>query len=99
MDLNDVQDLAERAKQRGMNPIERLDAMGLILTDKRHQQLAREVCLLLADRIDHDPLIFKDQVLKRDLSPLDVKAAIIAYIRRNFTEDSVEFPRERSKKK
>lgn len=96
MNLNDVQDLVERAKQRGMNPIERLDAMGLVLTDERHVQLAREVCLMLADRIEQESLrklIGKD---RQGMFPMaEVKNGIVAYIRRNFSEHSVEYVKER----
>lgn len=92
MNLSDIQDLVERAKHRGMNPIERLDAMGLILTDDRRDNLVREVCQLLAEMIDVAPL---KMVLPQDLratatSPLDVKRGIAEYIRRSFSEDSVK---------
>lgn len=92
MNLSDVQDLVQRAKQRGMNPIERLDAMGLILTQDRHVQLAREVAALLADRIEKEPL---KALVPRDLgvsfvSITDVKRGIVQYIRENFKENHVE---------
>lgn len=92
MDLEDVQDLAQRAKQRGMNPIERLDAMGLILTDKRHVRLAREVCLVLADRIEAESLrvLLAGHYQQGSVSLADVKRGIVEYIRRNFSEHSVE---------
>lgn len=97
MNLNDVQVLVERAKQRGMNPIERLDAMGLILTDERHVQLAREVCLMLADRIEQQSLqiLMGEYGTARIVSMTDVKRGIVAYIRRNFSEHSVEYVKER----
>lgn len=90
MNLDEIQDLVERAKQRGMNPIERLNALGLILTDERHVQLVREAAALLADRIERDPLAISAAVLKRGLAPLDVKQAIVKYIRKNFTENHVK---------
>ena len=89
VNLDDIQGLAERANQRGMNPIERLDSMGLILTDERHVQLARQVCELLADRIDQEPL--RNLMGKEKASFLsDVKNGIVRYIRQNFSEHSVE---------
>lgn len=89
MNLEDVQQLVERAKQRGMNPIERLDCMGLILTDERHVQLAREVCVLMADRLEQVPF---SHLSPRgvSISPLDVRRAIVEYIRKNFSENPVE---------
>jgi len=89
VNLDDIQVLAERAKQRGMNPIERLDSMGLILTDERHVQLARQVCELLADRIEQEPL---SNLMGKEKAPFlaDVKNGIVRYIRQNFSEHSVE---------
>jgi len=92
MNLDEIQDLAQRARNRGMNPIERLNALGLILTDQRHVQLAREVAALLADRIEKEPL---KALVPRDLgvsfvSIADVKRGIAEYIRENFTENHVK---------
>lgn len=89
MDLTDVQELVERAKQRGMNPIERLDSMGLVLTEERHKQLAREICVMLADRIEGETLrnLMGNE---RVSSFVDVKDGIVRYIRRYFSEHSVE---------
>lgn len=89
MNLEDVRRLAERARQRGMDPVDRLDALGLILTEKRHVQLVREAYLLLADRIERESL--KNLMGKERASFIaDVKNGIVAYIRRNFSEHSVE---------
>ena len=89
MNLSDVQDLVERAKHRGMNPIERLDAMGLILTDDRRNQLVREVAELLADRIERVSLVGVSPS-HRVRTPEDVRSGIVQYIRRYFSEHSVE---------
>lgn len=88
MNLEQVQQLAARARERGMDPVERLHDMGLILTDQRHVQLARQVCTMLAARIEQESL---DKLLGKHSSPLlaDVKRGIVSYIRRNFSEDSV----------
>lgn len=91
MNLSEVQDLVERAKHRGMNPIERLDSMGLILTDDRRNELVQEVCDLLADRIQAETIRGISVRAKVPVvSPLDVKQAIVGYIRRYFSKDSVE---------
>jgi hypothetical protein len=88
VNLDEIQDLALRAKARGMNPIERLDAMGLILTDERHIKLVREACELLADRIEQESL---QNLMGRERASFlaDVKNGIVRYIRRNFVENSV----------
>lgn len=92
MNLSDVQDLVERAKHRGMNPIERLDAMGLVLTDDRRNQLVREVCELLAERIEQESLknLMGERAHRNIISMSDVKYGIVEYIRRYFSQDSVE---------
>lgn len=94
MNLEEVQQLAKRARERGMDPVERLASMGLILTDQRHVELVREACLLLADRLEQASL---QQIMGGNTRPMltDVKYGIVDYIRRNFSEHSVEFPMER----
>lgn len=88
MDLEQIQAIAARARQRGLDPIERLHAQGLLLTDERHQLLAREVCLLLADRIEAESL---GNLMGKEHARFlaDVKSGIVRYIRRYFSEDSV----------
>lgn len=88
MNLDEIQDLVERARQRGMNPIERLHAMGLILTDARHVQLVREAAALLADRIEKEPLraLVPGDMGVNFVSIADVKRGIVEYIRKNFTK-------------
>lgn len=92
MNLDEIQDLAQRARNRGMNPIERLNALGLILTDQRHVQLAREVAALLADRIEKESLqvLMGAHGVKSVISLADVKRGIVQYIRENFTENHVK---------
>lgn len=92
MNLDEIQDLVERAKQRGMNPIERLNALGLILTDERHVQLVREAAALLADRIEKETLktLMGEHGRRSIISMADVKHGIVRYIRENFTENHVK---------
>lgn len=86
MNLSDVQDLVERCKQRGMNPMERLDHMGLLLTDDRRNKLVRETCQLLADRLEQESI---RNLVGRSSSayPItELKQGISRYIRENFAE-------------
>lgn len=86
MNVSDIQDLVERCKQRGMNPIERLDHLGLLLTDDRRNKLVRETCQLLADRIEQESI--RNLVGKSSSAyPItELKQGIVEYIRENFRE-------------
>ena len=86
MNVSDIQDLVERCKQRGMNPVERLDHLGLLLTDDRRNKLLRETCQLLADRIEQESI--RNLVGKSSNAyPItELKQGIVRYIRENFKE-------------
>lgn len=89
MDLEDFRGLIKRYQERGLDPVERLNALGLLLTDERRNELVRETCSLLAERLELEPL-HKLTGIKRGVSLRDMRDGICEYIRKNFSNNQVK---------
>lgn len=82
MDVDEVRAMMLRSRERGMDPLEQLNRKGLLLTDKKRNELVREVALILADTIESIPA----SRLGSPLSASEMRRRIVHYIRTNYTE-------------
>lgn len=85
MDYVEVLELGRAARGRGLDPVERLHGLGLILTDERRNGLVRDVALSLADQIENVPV---HTFLKKNqgTSQADLHRGIVEFIRNLYTE-------------
>jgi hypothetical protein len=87
--LDEIRALIARGRQRGLDPMETLERLGLLLTDERHTQIIQDAFRELANVMEQVPVGRLDPGSHLQ-SFLDVKTAAISYIRRNFVKGSVE---------
>lgn len=82
-DVQQVRAMMLRSRERGMDPVEQLNRLGLLLTDEKRNELVREVAKCLADTIESLP----SSRLGSPLSAYEMRKRIIHFIRINYTEN------------